>query len=216
MNRDIVTTEHPQSSAHSAHQQPMMFAIRIVFLVSRLKFVEARDQDPFPARLRTATRVIPATIVAQPVIDLVTVHQGYAISTGNWWRFWLTLSPKAEDNDFNFNKEVFRVYRTAQPNTVPIYAFHSETNGLKHNILQQSPNNDESGPNFTNDGIMCYAFSGPHDAPGLIPIYRFWADASYNNDIPGRRYLFSPQKEPEEGAGWEFDKVAFYAFPPAE
>ncbi|CAF1197925.1 unnamed protein product [Rotaria sp. Silwood1] len=149
-------------------------------------------------------------------MDLVTVHQGYAISTGNWWRFWLTLSPKAEDNDFNFNKEVFRVYRTAQPNTVPIYAFHSEKNGLKHNILQQSPNNDESGPNFTNDGIMCYAFSGPHDAPGLIPIYRFWADASYYNDIPGRRYLLSPQKEPEEGAGWEFDKVAFYAFPPAE
>ena len=144
----------------------------------------------------------------------MSLQQGYAISDGNWWRFWHTINPETADKDFTFNQKEFQVYRTRQPNTVPIYTFSSAKGDLKHNTLQTSADNEELGPNFTNDGVMCYAFSGENDAPGLIPIYRFWSETSFFDDIPGRRYVISPNKE--QGAGWEFDKIVFYAFPSAE
>nr|WP_121269745.1 MAC/perforin domain-containing protein [Pedobacter schmidteae] len=100
------------------------------------------------------------------------------------------------------NGQPFKAYSIPHNGAIPIYQFGNASNNDRY----LTPHSNFNVPNYTKAGIIFYAYA--YQAPGTIPIYQFYLaqggpDHFYHPDVN----IIAPF------AGWQFDGIAFYAFP---
>jgi hypothetical protein len=109
-------------------------------------------------------------------------------------------------------------YIRQKPDTVPIHAFHSETNGIWTNTIQMELTPLPIGNNqWKYDGIPFYAYKTSMNSTLLKPVWRYWNRINYGTEDvrePRRSYLRMGDIVDDDLPGWRLDRILFYAFEP--
>ncbi len=93
----------------------------------------------------------------------------------------------------------FRVFKTAQPGTVPIYRFTIQAGDPGRTLIYYLSKNSSTPPSFRAAGVAFHAYPSPRS--GMVPIYLYTGSSG--------RYYYSPGWP--TSAGWTRRNPAFYA-----
>jgi hypothetical protein len=96
----------------------------------------------------------------------------------------------------------------------PVYTFHRRINGACFlTALEREKDallTDRAQKTWTYDGILCYAYPQPKNAPNLCPVYRLWSESK-------NRHFFTTDKSQRdamlagsEDGRWASEDIAFY------
>lgn len=122
---------------------------------------------------------------------------------------------------WNFDGFIFQAYNKLEPDTEPVYAFHSEMRSIWTNTVQMDPKSPIVGNDqWIPDGVSFYAHRIPLNCTELQPVLRYWNRLKAGaTDATETRITYLTMKEvkdnstDEDGLGWTFDSVLFYGLP---
>lgn len=120
---------------------------------------------------------------------------------------------------WKFDGFMFQVYNKSEPDTEPVYGFHSEIRAVWTNTVQMDPRPPIVGSDqWISDGVICYGYRTSMNSTELQPVFRYWnkLQPGITDHIKTRiTYLTAKtqDKNVEDHSEWIFDKILFYALP---
>ena len=118
-----------------------------------------------------------------------------------------------------FDGYVFQAYNKSEPNTEPIYVFHSEIRSMWTNTFQMDPKCPMIGNDqWISDGVSFYAYKTSLNTTELQPVFRYWNKLKPGTtDATETRITYLTMKQEEinqdDQFEWTFDDILFYALP---
>lgn len=120
---------------------------------------------------------------------------------------------------WTFDGYIFQAYDKSEPDTEPVYAFHSEVRSIWTNTIQMDPKPPVIGNDqWISDGVSFYAYKTSMNSTELQPVWRYWNKlTSSTTDSTEIRiaYLTMEVKDNnnKDRLEWIRDEILFYAFP---
>ena len=119
---------------------------------------------------------------------------------------------------WTFDGVAFLAYTRHEPDTIPIYSYHTETAGEWTNTLRT----DLVPPairreRWIADGISFYAYPSAMNSTLLQPVWRYWSASKDNRlQVNSKRvtfFLINRHSNVSAPPGWIRDRILFYALP---
>jgi hypothetical protein len=111
----------------------------------------------------------------------------------------------------------FLAYSRREPDTLPVFAFHSERAGEWTNTLQLDSTPPLIGAGqWISDGISFYTYPSSRNQTALQPVWRYWNVLTRDLSMRHQRFtqlLINRNDLEYQREGWIRDQIVFYALP---
>ncbi|CAF1020239.1 unnamed protein product [Rotaria sordida] len=163
----------------------------------------------------------------KPVQETLPIYKKHLVPIAQWkytdpkthqTRYWYHTTDSAMGDGWIQDGILCQAYIRQKPDTIPIYAFHSEAKDIWTNTLQIDSTLIPIGNNqWKYDGTLFYAYKTSMNSSLLKPIWRYWNRINYGTEDvsePRRSYLRMGDIIDDDLPGWRLEHILFYAFPP--
>ncbi|CAF2438077.1 unnamed protein product [Rotaria sp. Silwood2] len=163
----------------------------------------------------------------KPLQETLPIYKKHLVQIAQWkysdpktqqTRYWYHTAGSVMGDGWILDSILCQAYIRQKPDTIPIYAFHSEAKGIWTNTLQIDSTLIPIGNNqWKYDGTIFYAYKTSMNSSLLKPIWRYWNRINYGTEDvsePRRSYLRMGDITEDDLPGWRLEHILFYAFPP--